>query len=77
MHRNFRRKGLMRPLIEAAVDYARSKGAKIVEGYPTEPGKKMEASSLFLGTTKPFVDAGFVEVARRSPNHPVMRLLLK
>jgi hypothetical protein len=77
MHRNYRRKGLMRPLIDAAVDYALLKGAKIVEAYPTEPEKKMEASSLFLGTIKPFIDAGFVEAARRSPNHPVMRLLLK
>ena len=77
IHRNFRRTGLMRPLIDAAVDYSRSKGAKIVEAYPTEPDKKMEASSLFLGVAAPFIEAGFVEAARRSPNDPVMRLYLQ
>ena len=77
IHRNFRRKGLMRPLIDAAVEYAHSKGAKIVEAYPTEPEKKMESSSLFMGVIDPFIEAGFVEAARRSPNHPVMRLILQ
>ncbi len=73
VHRKFRRTGLMRLLIDAAVDYARSKGAKIVEGYPTEPGRKVGASSVYLGVTSVFIEAGFVEVARRSANHPVMR----
>jgi GNAT superfamily N-acetyltransferase len=77
IHRNYRRKGMMLQLINAAVDYARSKGAKIVEAYPTEPEKKMESSSLFMGVIDPFIEAGFVEAARRSPNHPVMRLLLQ
>lgn len=73
VHRKFRHTGLMRPLIDAAVEYAHSKGAKIVEGYPTEPGRKVEASSVYLGVTSTFLEAGFVEVARRSANHPVMR----
>lgn len=73
VHRKFRRKGLMRPLIDASVEYAHSKGAKIVEGYPTEPGRKVEAGSVYLGVTSAFLEAGFVEVARRSAHHPVMR----
>jgi GNAT superfamily N-acetyltransferase len=77
IHRNYRRKGMMLQLIQAAVDYAHSKGAKIVEAYPTEPEKKMESSSLFMGVIDPFIEAGFVEAARRSPNHPVMRLFVK
>jgi GNAT superfamily N-acetyltransferase len=76
VHREFRHKGLMRPLIDAAVEYARSKGAKIVEGYPTEPERKVGASSIYLGVTSAFLEAGFVEVARRSANHPVMRKTL-
>jgi GNAT superfamily N-acetyltransferase len=77
IHRNYRRKGMMRLLIDAAVDYAHSKGAKIVEAYPHEPEKKVESSSLFLGVIEPFKEAGFVEVARRSPNHPVLRKVLE
>jgi len=76
VHRKYRHAGLMRQLIDAAVDYARSKGAKIVEGYPTEPGGKVEASSLYLGVKPVFLEAGFVEVARRSAHHPVMRKFL-
>ncbi len=73
VHRNFRHKGLMRPLIDAAVEYARAKGGQIVEGYPTEPGRKVGASSVYLGVMSAFLEAGFVEAARRSANHPVMR----
>ena len=73
VHRKFRRAGLMRPLIDAAVDYARSKGAEIVEAYPTEPGRKVASMNIYLGVASTFLEAGFVEVARRSPNHPVMR----
>jgi GNAT superfamily N-acetyltransferase len=73
IHRKYRRTGLMRPLIEAAVDYARSQGAKIVEAYPYDPGKKVESASIYLGVTSTFLEAGFVEMARRSKTHPVMR----
>lgn len=73
MHRKYRRTGLMLPLIDAAVQYARSQGAEIVEAYPYEPEKKVESSSLFLGVTAPFIEAGFIEAARRSSNHPIMR----
>jgi GNAT superfamily N-acetyltransferase len=74
IHRKYRRTGLMQPLIAAAVDYARSKGARIVEGYPTEPGKKVEAGSMYLGAVSAFKEAGFTEVARRSATHPIFRM---
>lgn len=73
VHRKFRRVGLMRPLIDAAVDYARSQGADIVEAYPSDPGRKMGSTDIYMGVASTFLEAGFVEVARRSPTHPVMR----
>jgi GNAT superfamily N-acetyltransferase len=36
--RRFRRQQVTLGLLAAALDYARSEGAKIIEGYPVEPG---------------------------------------
>src|SRR5713226_3646075 len=38
--RRFRRRGLTLALLKAAVGYAHSEGAKIVEGYPVIPGPR-------------------------------------
>jgi GNAT superfamily N-acetyltransferase len=73
VHRKYRHTGLMRPLIDAAVAYSRSQGGDIVEAYPYDPGKKVESASIYLGVTSTFLEAGFIEVARRSPTHPIMR----
>jgi len=72
-----RGKGLMVILIKAAVEYARLKGAKIVEGYPVEP-KKDKSPDLFLfhGMASCFREAGFLEVERRSETRPLMRYYL-
>ena len=43
--RKFRRKGITVELLKAAVEYARSQGGKIVEGYPVD-AKKDHASAL-------------------------------
>jgi GNAT superfamily N-acetyltransferase len=68
-----RLQGLMTGLIAAAVAYARSQGAAIVEAYPVEPHKGSDSGSLYYGVVSCFATAGFVEVARRSEFHPVMR----
>lgn len=72
--RRYRAKGLSSVLLKAAVDYAVSQGAKIVEGYPIEP-KKRDAPAIyaFTGMASTFRKAGFVEVARRSPSRPILR----
>jgi GNAT superfamily N-acetyltransferase len=69
-----RRKGIMLHLLQAAVDYAKLKGAKIIEGYPIEP-KKGETADVFAyhGLASTFLKAGFREAARRSETHPIMR----
>lgn len=72
-----RRQGLSRQLLEAACDFAKARGAEIIEGYPidTENPKypAVYAWTGFLGT---FRDAGFTEVARRSDTRPIMRRTL-
>ncbi|NLE76304.1 MAG: GNAT family N-acetyltransferase [Chloroflexi bacterium] len=70
-----RGRGLMTAALQAAVEYAAAQGACIVEGYPVEPKPgKAPAVSAYMGLTPVFREAGFVEAARRSPTHPVMRL---
>lgn len=71
----YRRRGIMVPLIQAAARYAADHGAAMVEAYPVDPGeKRVSSASAYTGIAAAFVQAGFVEVARRSPSHPIMRL---
>lgn len=72
--RPYRRQGLSSRLLDAAVSFARKRGAKIVEGYPTEPyTANAPASFLWTGTLSAFLNAGFTVVARRSATRPVVR----
>lgn len=75
--RGHRRKGVTVALLKAAVGYARSNGAKIIEGYPVEPkeGKSPDVF-VFTGLAAAFRRAGFTEVLRRSETRPIMRLTL-
>jgi GNAT superfamily N-acetyltransferase len=75
--RGRRRQGLTGQLLEAAVKFARKRGARIIEGYPIDAQKKMAAVSVFTGLLPVFKRAGFVEVARRSPTRPNMRYFVK
>jgi GNAT superfamily N-acetyltransferase len=76
--RDYRRQGVTGQLLEAAVKFARKRGAKIVEGYPIDSGgEKKDTVSVFTGLASTFVQAGFVEVARRSPTRPIMRYFVK
>jgi len=73
----FRRQGLMVRLLTAAVTYARERGAEIVEGYPVEAQRhKLPDVSSFPGIMSAFVEAGFVEVERRSEHRPIMRYFI-
>jgi GNAT superfamily N-acetyltransferase len=72
--RPHRRCGVSARLLGAAVDHARSRGATIVEGYPTIPGSKRAPDAfLWTGTASAFERAGFREVLRRSPTRPIVR----
>jgi GNAT superfamily N-acetyltransferase len=68
-----RRQGLTVELLKAAVDYVKEQGGKIVEGYPVDAKKDMPPAFIYHGIAAAFEKAGFVEVARRSENRPIMR----
>ncbi|MCZ6664866.1 MAG: GNAT family N-acetyltransferase [Gammaproteobacteria bacterium] len=78
VHRARRKQGLQIELLRAAVRYARSHGAGILEGYPVEPksNKDIPAAFAWTGIPSAFEQAGFVEIARRSPTRPIMRIEL-
>jgi GNAT superfamily N-acetyltransferase len=74
LDRHHRRSGVASALLEAAVAHAAAKGAKVVEGYPIDvKGARKPSAELYHGTASMFADAGFEEVARRSPTRPLMR----
>ncbi|HEX6705983.1 MAG TPA: GNAT family N-acetyltransferase [Albitalea sp.] len=71
--KRFRRQGIMRRLIDGAVDFARERGATCLEAYPLDASRKLHSGELYVGLLSAFVDAGFEEVARRSPTRPIVR----
>lgn len=77
IHRDFRKQGLSVRILEAAVDYVKNQGGKIVEGYPVEP-KKGKTADVFAwtGLASFFKKAGFAECARRSETRPIMRFII-
>ncbi len=72
----FRRRGVSRALARAAVDFARERGARAVEGYPmiTTPGQEITWGELHVGSRSIFAVAGFAEVSRPSLRRVVMRI---
>ena len=75
--RNRRRRGLAPALLEAAVEYAASRGARVLEAYPIDTGEERVASSaIYTGTLRMFERAGFSEVGRRADRRPIVRRIL-
>lgn len=76
--RTQRRQGLMSLLAQAAIEYVKNHGARIVEAFPYEgtPEKKFTILSNYTGVASVFKRLGFKEVARRSESRPIMRLNL-
>jgi GNAT superfamily N-acetyltransferase len=76
--KEFRRKKLSTEILKAAIQYCRSKGVKIIEGYPAEPyTDNVPAAFAWTGFPSSFINAGFKEVIRRSKTRPIMRYNLK
>jgi GNAT superfamily N-acetyltransferase len=71
--RPYRGTGMMTLLLRAAVDFAQKHHARIVEGYPIDPGKGLAGYDGFTGVASAFRRAGFKEVARPSPRQRIMR----
>jgi len=74
LRKDVRRQGLSPRLIRAACDFAKRRGARIVEAYPQDPkSDPMPAVFAWTGIASAFTNAGFTEVERRSPTRPIMR----
>ncbi|HEY7705423.1 MAG TPA: GNAT family N-acetyltransferase [Acidimicrobiia bacterium] len=71
-----RHTGISRAMCQAAVDFARDRGAAALEGYSmlTEPGKEITWGELHVGSRSIFEAAGFEEVSRPSLRRVVMRI---
>ncbi len=73
-----RRQGVTTSLLRAAVKYAKTEGARIVEGYPMDPKTHAYPDIFaFTGLISTFRTVGFVEVARRARGRPIMRYIIK
>jgi len=72
----FRRRGLSYALARAAVDFARERGARALEGYSMIPerGKDVQWGELSVGHVSIFTAAGFAEVSRPTLRRAVMRI---
>jgi len=59
-----RGKGISHRLLAGAVDFARSNGAPILEGYPVDNGgQHVDLTMAYVGTRKLFEDEGFRKAA--------------
>ena len=92
IEKKHRHKGITVELLKAAVEYVKSQGGKIVEGYPVDAKKEEPAPFVFTGTVSAFAQAGFKEVARNpalpqehrdsvsrvegSPTRPIFRFVI-
>jgi GNAT superfamily N-acetyltransferase len=72
----FRRRGISYALARAAVDFARERGARALEGYPmiTQPGQEIIWDEIHVGNRSIFETAGFREVSHPTPRRVVMRI---
>ena len=72
----YRRRGISRALVRAAVEFARGRGARALEGYPmlVEPGQDITWGEMHVGSRSIFADAGFEEVSHPTLRRVVMRI---
>lgn len=69
---NYRKQGLSEKLLEYAIQYAKKRGAAIIEAYPRDETTKPD-SYMYVGVFSTFKKFGFEEVIRRNKNRPMMR----
>ena len=72
----FRHSGVSRTLAKAAVEFARARGARAVEGYAmvTQPGVEITWGELHVGSRSIFADAGMRQIAAPTKRRVVMRI---
>jgi GNAT superfamily N-acetyltransferase len=75
--RGARGRGLSRRMLGAAEQFARSRGARLLEAYPVDSDGPGDPDAMFFGASSMYERAGFHEVARRRPTRPVVRKALR
>jgi GNAT superfamily N-acetyltransferase len=72
----YRKRRISYALASAAVEFARARGARAVEGYPIvpKPGQVIAWEEIHVGTPQLFASAGLAEVHRPSVRRVVMRI---
>ena len=68
---------LAEAMLQGAIEYARSCGARLVEAYPVDNRGRIADDSMWFGSKGMYDRAGFVEVARRKPARPMVRKTLR
>ena len=68
---------LMRTLLDGARGVRRKAGCVAVEACPIDTQRKLVWGEGYVGIASVFRDAGFSEVARRSPTRPLMRKAIR
>src|SRR5262249_22968135 len=71
VRKGYRKKGVARFLIEAAVKTAKRAGAPAIEAYPFD--RRVSPSSTSTGFATTYEKLGFTTMARRIPARPIMR----
>ena len=70
----YRGRGLFRRLVSLAIEHARREGAPRIEVYPRE--RHVSGPYANMGIASVYQSLGFVEMARRKVDRPVLRLEL-
>ncbi len=68
-----RKRGVGAGLLAAAIDFAKTQGATVIEAYPVD-GPRSSSVDYFTGTLSMFDEHGFVELIRRNDTRPIVRL---
>jgi GNAT superfamily N-acetyltransferase len=72
-----RGKGVAEAMLKAAIAYARSQGATVLEAYPVDKPELSHPDFMWFGAKRMYDRAGFKEVARRKKTRPVVRRALR
>jgi GNAT superfamily N-acetyltransferase len=75
--KEWRGRGVSEALLKGAIDYARSRGATLLEAYPVDKPEPSHPDFMFFGAKRMYDRAGFKEVARRKETRPVVRRALR
>lgn len=77
VRREHRGQGINQALLQAGIDYARSSGARLIEGYPVDTGgAKQRTNDLFHGTLGTYLAAGFEVKTEMKPGRILVALAL-